>query len=200
MPGLFGFFKTLPELELDETKKRIFFIYVVALLCIIVVYFYFILRPTLKRLFDLMPRVQERRLEINTVKNDLLYEDNFKKRLQTLHQTMDKYEKRLSREKELPLLLENLSEIAKSSRVKILSITPIDRGPPGKGEEERVYQEVPIAISAQSSYHELGTFINRLENAQRYMQVSNVKIMSNRDNPRRHRVEFVVYAYTFRKE
>jgi len=202
MPALPGFLKNLPELQLNEEKKKILIIYASAFLIVFLAYFFFFLKPSLGKLFNLMPNARERRIKIKTVRRDLAHEDLLKKRLEVLQQKMSRYEKKLSREKEIPMLLENLSKLAKSSRVKILSITPIEKNRKtlmGGVTDDTVYQEVPIAIKAQSGYHELGTFINRLENDQRYMQVSDIKIKSSKANPKRHDSEFIVYAYTFKK-
>lgn len=203
MPALPGFLKNMPELKLDESKKKILLIYAAALLFVILLYFFFFLKPSVARLFELIPKVAEINMDMKSVNDDLLLEDRLKKKLQALEEELGEYEKRLSREKEIPMLLENLSKIARSSRVKILSITPSSKTRNGRTEKEKkgegVYQEVPIAITAQSGYHELGTFINRLENNERYMQVSNMKIKSGKPNPKRHDVELVVYAYTFKK-
>ncbi len=203
MPALPNFLKNLPELELDEGKKKILIIYASAFLVILLAYFFFFLKPSIGKLFLLMPQARRLRVEIKTVRRDLDSEDRLTRRLETLRQKLGRYEKKLSREKEIPMLLENFSRIARSSRVKILSITPIEKKEKSASGEEAsedgVYQEVPIAIRAQSGYHELGTFINRLENDDRYMQVSDIKIKSNSKNPKRHDVDFIVYVYTFEK-
>jgi len=205
VPALTDFLKNirgLKDLKSDDSKKKILLIYLVAALLILVGYFYFFLRPSMTKLFGLIPKIGERKASIKSVQDDLFHEARLNSRVEALHEKLGGYEKRLSREKEIPMLLESLSEIAKKSGVKILGITPgagalKTQGAADKGES--VYQEVPIAISAQSGYHELGVFINRLENDQRYMQISDMKITSARSNPRKHNMEFVVYAYTFKQ-
>ncbi len=202
IPALFNFFKNMPELKLDKSKKKILLVYVSALLLILVGYFCLFLRPSVAKLAGLIPEIRESKIAIKSVQNDLLYEDKLNKRLKILQEKLAGYEKRLSREKELPVLLENLSEMAKESQVRILGIIPYDtrlKARKDTGEEKSVYQEVPIAISAQSGYHELGSFINRLENDQRYMQVSHMKIKPSHVDKDQHKIEFVVYAYTFKQ-
>jgi len=197
MPELPNIFKNLPELTMDETKKKILLLYALGLLAILIAYIFLFLSPSLGKLFELIPKMRELKIEITSVNNDLQFEENFGKKLQKSEKEMGKYEHKLSREKEIPVLLENLSQIAKKSRVKILSITPISRRAP-QNKKASVYQEVPIAITAQSGYHDLGNFINKLENGQRYMQIRDIEIKTNKNNPKRHEVEFVVYAYTFK--
>lgn len=195
--------KNMPEFHLDESKRKALLIYGGVALVAFAAYFYFFLRPTLSELFGLLPKVREFKVEIRAVKNDLVFEGKLKRKLADLEGELATYEKRLSREKEIPLLLENLSKTARSSRVRIIGVTPVEgvrqtKTAPGKAKE--VYQIVPIMVTAQSGYHELGAFINQLENDERYMQVSDIKIKATKGNPKRHDVEFVVYAYTFQKE
>ncbi|MEE9500213.1 MAG: type 4a pilus biogenesis protein PilO [Candidatus Omnitrophota bacterium] len=199
---LFNFFKNMPELKLDKAKKKILLIYASAVLLILVGYFCLFLRPAMTKLAGIIPEIRENKVAIKSVQTDLLYEDKLNKRLKLLQEKLAGYEKRLSREKELPVLLENLSRMAKESQVRILGITPYGtrlKAQKGTGEEKSVYQEVPIAITAQSGYHELGSFINRLENDQRYMQISHMKIKPGHADKDQHEIDFVVYAYTFKQ-
>ncbi|UCD55112.1 MAG: type 4a pilus biogenesis protein PilO [Candidatus Omnitrophota bacterium] len=199
--ALFNFFKHIPELKLDKSKKKILLVYLLAILFVFIVYFCFVLRPSIGKLAGIIPEIGERRAAIKAVHDDLLYEGKLGKRLETLQKKLAGYEKRLSREKELPVFLENLSRMAEESRVRILGITPSDtqRKTQKDTDEKSVYQEVPITIIAQSGYHELGSFINRLETGQRYIQVSHMKIMPSAIASEGHRIEFVVYAYTFKQ-
>ena len=96
-------------------------------------------------------------------------------------------------EQEVPKLLEMLSTMARSSNVKIVGITPLA----SKQEEspEKIYQEIPILISAKSGYHELGRFLSDLESSDRFMKVSDIDIKENKSNVKRHDVELLVVTY-----
>jgi len=193
--------KSIPKLELDESKKKILLLYGLAFLIVLALYFYIFLIPSVNKLFVSIPNARALQRNIKTVTSDLEHKDALKSKAESLDLKMSKYAVKLTREKELPKLLESLSKIAKSSRIKILSITPL---PPRKlmanelDRADAVYQEVPIEISAVSGYHDLGVFINKLENDERYMEVSDITIKSKSDNPKRHNIQFVVYAYTVR--
>lgn len=200
MPVLPDFLKNIPEIKLDEAKKKILLIYAGALLLVLAGYFFFFLKPNMAKLSELFPKITERKVSVKSIQDDLLHENKLKEKLSSLEEKLGGYEKSLSREKEIPVLLENLSETAKKSGVKILSIIPDDSAHKTQPDKEgRVYQEVPITVSARSGYHELGLFINRLENDKRYMQVSHMKITPNPSNSKKHNIEFVVYAYTFKQ-
>jgi Tfp pilus assembly protein PilO len=195
-------FKNMPELELDKSKKKVLLVYVLSVLFVIAFFFYFFLGPAIAKLFDVLPKVRALSMEIKMAEEDFQFEEKLKRKLGSLNEKMTGYGNRLSREKEIPMLLESLSRLARKSRVRILSITPFQKRlkEQEKGEKESVYQEVPIAVSAQSAYHDLGTFINKLENDERFMKITDMEIKANRTNAKRHDIDFVVYAYTFKGE
>ena len=198
MKNISSFLKNLPELELDAEKKKILFLYLLGFLTVFILYFMLLLKPTLGTLAKLIPETRILKTNIKTVNDDLKFEDKLKNKFESIQGKLKEYGNKLSRERELPKLLENLSDTAKSSRVKILSIAPQIRKDTGEG--NGICQEMPIAITGQSSYHDLGSFINKLENDERYMQISDIKIKANPSNPKRHDIEFVVSAYTFKGE
>ena len=199
MNKITNIFKNIPELEMDDAKKKVLLVYIAVLIVIFAVYALFFLSPSLKKLFELIPKVRILNSEIKAVNDDSRFESKLKDKLDALNIIMGQYENKLSREKELPKLLENLSNIANSSRVKIVGITPLESSLSVE-DSKNIYQEVPIAVTAQSSYHDLGIFIDKLETDERHMRVSNIKIRAGKTNPKRHDIEFTVYAYTFKGE
>jgi Tfp pilus assembly protein PilO len=93
--------------------------------------------------------------------------------------------------------LENLSEMAKDSNIKIVGIVPaISYFKDDKSaNKSQIYREIPILITAKSGYHELGHFLNNLENADRFMKVADIDIKSNKTSPKKHDVELMVCTY-----
>ncbi len=188
--------KTIPELELDDSQKKILAGYGAGLLAVLIVFFFLFLKPSAAALFKIISESGHLKSEIRTLEHDLEFEDKLKAKIDKITRDIEAYETSFTREKELPDLLENLSDLAQRSRVKILAINPIDVKAAGK--EDQIYQAVPIAITAQSGFHDLGIFINKLEQGERYMQVKDIEIKANPQNAKRHNVEFVVHAFTIR--
>lgn len=62
------------------------------------------------------------------------------------------------------------------------------------------YTEVPITITAKSGYHQLGAFINRVENGKRLMKVADVDITFDNMNKTEHNVELLVMTYVLKRE
>ena len=201
MPQPAGFIKNISEMKSDESKKKFMLFFALGLGLVFVLYAYLFLKPSVSALADLVPKLRERKVTIKAVEDALPHKEKFYEKRRAQQMELLAYEEKLSREKELPVLLENLSKMARDSNVKILGIEPLteDKVKQGKTSPEKdiIYQEVPILVSAESGYHELGSFLGNLESDKRYMKVSDMKIQANRSNVKRHKVQFVVCAYTF---
>ena len=88
--------------------------------------------------------------------------------------------------------------MAKSANTKIVGIMPVT-GKEEKAEKNQIYKEIPILISAKSGYHELGRFLNSLENSDRFMKVGDMHIRANPATPKKHDVELLVLTYILLK-
>ena len=111
-------------------------------------------------------------------------------KLKELRAEYEEYSKRLPGEKEIPEFLEGLASIAKTSKVKILSITPSELVPVEvEGKKEGYYKEMPISITAKSGYHQLGRFVADIETGKRFITISDINIRYDSNTPRMHNVK-----------
>jgi type IV pilus assembly protein PilO len=118
------------------------------------------------------------------------------KRLEALRKEQASYSEQLPVAKDIPKLLEGLSSMAKSSKVKILSITPSALRADAKvAGSEKYYMEMPIRITAKSGYHQLGHFISNLERGKRLIIINDLGIKNDSKTPRMHNVRIVLNAY-----
>lgn len=109
---------------------------------------------------------------------------------------------RFPSESELPELLEHLSRVAEKSEVEIVEISPtrVIQVEEKKGTPSALYEELPIALTARSGYHELGSFINQLENSERIFMVKNIEVKADPSDRKRHHVELVLGTFVRQKE
>jgi len=157
----------------------------------------FIVKPQAVKLTGSLSKMGKKSGEIESARKDIAKIKSLKDEIERYRDKVDQYEKKLPVEQEIPNLLENLSEMAKSSNITIVGITPVKSD---KGAKDAIYQEFPILISAKSGYHELGSFISKLESADRFMKVVDISIKSTKMSPKRHDVELVVSTYILLKE
>jgi Tfp pilus assembly protein PilO len=167
----------------------------------IALYFNFVILPMARNVFETSAKVGQVQSELKDSEDDISGKDKFLRDIETYNTKVDSYEKMLPAEKEIPTLLEHLSEIAKSSNVLIVEIVPGAQTAKDKAKsQDQSYQEVPILINARSGYHELGKFIARLENSDRFMKVEDISIKANKSDPTKHNVEMNVLTYILARE
>lgn len=187
--------------DLMRNKKRLAQVLVVASVTAAAVYVIFILKPQLGYLASVSKRSYRIGSDIKSVNRDMADIDSLRGKIAACEGKAELYEKRLPAEEEIPSLLERLSAMAKSSGVKILSITPVPVSAKSeKARKEKIYREVPIAISAKSSYHELGRFLSQLENAESFMRVADIDIKHDKTSPKKHSIELLIMTYVSVRE
>ncbi|MFH1407248.1 MAG: type 4a pilus biogenesis protein PilO [Candidatus Omnitrophota bacterium] len=161
-----------------------------------VLYVYFIFVPSLKGALKGFNRIRMIRSEYAATKLDIANMGKMKVRLDELKKSTDDFESRLVREENINYLLGELSKMAVSSNVKIISIIP--QKP--EGELFAAYGRIPLSIELKGGYHSLAMFINRLEFANYFMSVEDIKIEADPQDALRHDCKLLVYAYTARKK
>jgi type IV pilus assembly protein PilO len=116
--------------------------------------------------------------------------DNFKKQAGYL-------EKRLPGQDQISSLLEDFSDVAKSSKVNILKIKPLEEFAPISKQKvvSNSYAEFPILIEASAGYHQLGAFVNRLETMDRFIKIIDIDVSGTVKNPRDHDIKIRIITY-----
>ena len=190
----------IKKIDLEKNKKQLILICILFLLVVTYLYFAFFLRSNFGTFFSQIKEIRSVKTNIVSTKRDAGHEDILLKRLNSVESRITDYEKKLPAEQEIPMLIESVSEMARGSYVKILGIRPVDSKNDKKSKSKKVYQEIPILISAKSGYHQLGVFINKLEGADRFMELSEIKINSNKATPRVHDVELIISTYVLLKD
>ncbi|MDD5495487.1 MAG: type 4a pilus biogenesis protein PilO [Candidatus Omnitrophica bacterium] len=186
--------------RLNKNKKQAMIFFIAAFVIVVILYFYILLLPQIMALTDILGQTGKRVFELKEAQAAVSNIDNLKKAVKVYNEKIDIYEKRLPAENEIPTLLESLSIMARDSNVKIIGITPVTLFGDQKKPRGRIYQEFPIQVSAKAGYHELGCFLGRLENADRFMKVIDININADAATPKKHDVELVVATYILLKE
>ena len=116
--------------------------------------------------------------------------ENFKKQ-------SDLLERKFPVQDEISSLLEDFSNTAESSGVNILKIKPLEMAgvASAAGAQGAFYSIFPILIEARAGYHQLGSFINKLENMDRFIKVEKIDIKHSAADPRRHDIILQVVTY-----
>ncbi len=102
----------------------------------------------------------------------------FKEEVQKLNQQLGKVVQELPNKREIPDLLEKISNLGALNGLEVIYIKPqndIDQG---------FYAEVPIAIKVKGGYHEVGLFLDALSRLPRIINVSDITMGNAKEDAR----------------
>lgn len=180
---------------LGEEQNRMYIILGVTVV-LAALYLTFIIVPKFGQLSKASRVVNDLNNKIEQLNVRVKRQTAMKDKLDEFRKEYDGYSKRLPKEKEIPGFLEGVSSVAKTSKVKILSLTPSDLKPVmTNGKENEYYKEMPILVTAKSGYHQLGKFISDLETGTRFLHIGNLRIQYDSGFPRMHNVRMELSTY-----
>ena len=177
-------------------KNQKLTVYSIITFCLLVANYTLFFKPTIASLRKTMPQLGTLQRQVMVAQTAAINIPRYGMQIADLKSKLSLHKKKFSTKQEISSLLKGLSEMAKDSGVKIISITPhsaitsSEQGLVAGG-----YQKFPISIKASCGYHQLGAFLNELENADTFMRVTDISIRGNAQKPVEHMVYILVNTY-----
>ena len=164
-------FNDFKKLQLDQ---KAIIIIIAASLIIIYLDYTFLIKRQIKAISKVSPKVAKIKKDLNDINKNLLAIQGLKNKQSASERK--KFKEIISQE-EVALLLQEISSIANNDGVKILQIKP-SKEAQAKPEKiaDQTLSSLLVTLDLVCSYHNLGKFINDLEDARMFMQVQNIKI------------------------
>lgn len=179
------------------TKNEIVAFSIIGCFIVFILYYFLFLSPVISKFLSVFHDVSKAQSKLYSTEVSIDGVPKVRKEIEELKSKASFYSSKLPREEEFPEILESLSNMAQNAGVKITKILPI-KGFSTSAEENvhaGIYEQKEISINAQCGYHELGAFIAELENAARFMEVSDIRIEAMRTNPKQHNVQLIVKTF-----
>ena len=190
-------------MKIPKEKRQPLILYVLIGAIIVVGYFYLYVRPRMKALGQLLPQVSRLKQDVSLARSAIANIDNFKMEITSLRNELGRYEASLPSKKNIASILDHLSKIASETGVKIVGIGELKEAegkvPELKGAQQP-YSEVSIGINLKSGYHQLGSFINKVESSARLMKLRDIEIKVDPRTPNEHNVKLIVSAFVLEGE
>lgn len=158
----------LDKIELNKKKVSLIILVCIVIICIDFIFF---LKPQVKNVRELGPKIKQLKKDIEALNKDLASLQDLKNRQNEL---LSKAKKIIS-EGQLPLLFKDISDIANKSNVKIMQMKPAAELQ-SEAKAQGKFLPIILAIDLSCSYHSLGKFINALETSAQFMAVQEIKI------------------------
>lgn len=187
--------KFLNTLELDNKKLILIFLISAA-----VFYFDFslILKAQIASLSKSSAEVARKSSELTSLERDLKNMQDLKTKKALPEATSLSKAKRFITESQVSTLLQDISDLANNNDVRILQVKP---SRDQKASADTKLNPGPgltvfyIALDLTGSFHQLGKFINDLENSQVFLMVQELKIDSQKDNYLKQKASVLLKTY-----
>ncbi len=180
----------LAKLKLDNQK-----LILVALVVLIIAYvdYAFIIGMQQKNIGVLKPKIEKLRKELDTFKKDSANIENLKKQ----QVKSDSKVKQVIIEEQLPGLLEQVSNIANKNNMRLMQIK---QSKDVKSKEDKAVVAAklsPLFISLDlvGTYHNIGAFINDLENADKLLILQEIRIHRDTNDPLKQNAALLIKTY-----
>lgn len=142
----------------------------------------------------LLQESEVRRAEVLKAKADEANLRPFRAQAEALRKQLEAAKERLPSEREIPVVYRQVSDLAAQSGLGVALFQP--KTP----EEREVLTEVPIAVTAECSYHQLGAFLERVGKMERIVSLGDFRLTGIDRSTGSLRAELTLATYTFRPE
>ena len=142
----------------------------------------------------LLEENEVRRAEVLKAKADEANLRPFRAQAEALRKRLDLAKERLPSEREIPLVYRQVSDLATKAGLGVSLFQP---RPP---EERDVLSEVPISVTAECTYHQLGAFLERVGKMPRIVSLGEFRLIGIDRPTGTLRAEMTIATYTFRPD
>lgn len=118
----------------------------------------------------------------------------FRAQAEALRKRLETAKERLPSEREIPQVYRQVSDLATQSGLGVSLFQP------KPAEDRDVLSEVPIAVTAECNYHQLGAFLERVGKMSRIVSLGDFRLVGIDRPTGTLRAEMTLATYTFRPE
>lgn len=163
----------IAKLQLDKKK-----IILATIVFVVILYidFSFILKTQFNAIKNANPKIIQLKKDLKKLNDDLISLKTQTKFEIKTKRPAEKTIERIVREDRLPQLLEEIVKTANKREVKIMQIKPVKSVSGKQATDSTAYSSLLITLDILSGYHQLGKFINDLENMATFISVENLQI------------------------
>ena len=191
MINLLNKFQTLIKLR-DKLDNKTILLIILVWLIIICITFSFLIKLQLATIRAVTGKIIRLEKDTDALTKNLALMQQEKIKQKTVSKA-----KKIIPEEEVSLLLQDISNIANKHNVKIMELKPSKESKAKETKATPTAELTPILITLDlfCSYHNLGSFINDLENAEVFMAVEELKITPQQADYFKQRVSLVLKTY-----
>lgn len=139
---------------------------------IIVAFYFLIYSPKQKEINGLNAKISKLDNEILTAEAKVRKIDELREENRKLKERLERLKAMLPDEKEVSVLLKQVSDLGLQSGLEILLWKP----QPSKVSPSGLYMEIPVSVEMLGNYHNLGIFFSRLSTFKRIVNINDIQL------------------------
>lgn len=181
-------------IQLNKLESKQFFpLLGVAVIVLLAVDIFLIARPQLGVIAGLAAKTAQLRSDIDTLQVNKQRMGQMRLRLEGARREARDFKAMVRKVDEVPAVLKVISTLANQYGVKIDQLVPQKSdGVVIVKNEEGEYTGLSILVKARSGYHDLGRFLNRLEQEKVFWQIDSLDILADGPGLTRHAVKMQI--------
>jgi type IV pilus assembly protein PilO len=190
MKGFTEFYKRITE-ELNNKPRSTKILYlVITIILPLAIYYNFYYTPKKEKEKNLVQTIESLDKEILKYEQTSKKEKELESIVKERRKFLEESQKLLPTEKEIPILLNNIAQLAKKRGLKVLQFVP-------KPEiQKNYYNEIPIELSFTGSFNNTFAFLNDVENLERLVNLISVEITQQDKDTLLTKSTFHTFKYT----
>jgi type IV pilus assembly protein PilO len=175
-----------------KTQKVIFFFFI--LIIVLVAFFYLVYRPSHTKIKQLSARRDSLQIEVQKAEAARARLPELQAKIARLEIEWEKAKEMLPKEKEIPSLIQQISNSGAKAGTSFILFKP--SGP----QPQANYQEIPVQIKVACGYHQLGKFLSNIGNLARIVNVPTIKIKTGDERSVEAELRAITYTVAKGKE
>lgn len=181
-----------PLYDLPRVQKLV--LGAVGLVVVAAVGYFLLLAPLRLERDTLLQRSEALKAEVAKARLDEASLRPFRIQAAALRKRLEAARERMPAEREIPALYRHITDLAAQSGMSVALFAP---KPP---EERDVYNEVPIALTAEGTYHQLGKLFEQIGQLPRIVATNDMRLIAIERPTGTLRAELGLATYVFRPE
>jgi type IV pilus assembly protein PilO len=165
---------------------------IMGLLIILGVSYVGLLQPAITVVDQLRPELDTLQREVAQNRAILADLQKFRREVAELEARLSALKDRLPSEREMPALYRTVTDAASASGLGVSLFQPRATA------THEVYTEIPIAISGEAGYHQLGEFLEKVAKLPRVVTVNEIKMTAGTRPRNPVKAELVLATYMYR--
>ncbi|HEC77637.1 MAG TPA: hypothetical protein ENI34_00665 [candidate division WOR-3 bacterium] len=177
-----------------EPKTQKLIIFFVILIIVLILFFRFPYTSNKKKINSLTARRDSLQIEVQKAEAARARLPELEAKIARLEIEWEKAKEMLPKEKELPSLIQQISNSGSKAGASFLLFKP--SGPIAKAN----YSEIPVQIKVSCGYHQLGKFLSNIGNLARIVNVPSVNIKAGQERSIEATLSAITYTVAKGKE